>query len=87
MVYHGQIKVDPEDGSPVTTKKTLDQSEGDGMGSPVLTARGQRVAYVDVAVKIVSLMNRRDDGGSVEEVKEEPKRRGHKNKKMTEKQR
>lgn len=51
-VYHGQIKVDPDDGSPIVGKR----GEGGEMSSPLLQARGRAVASVDVAIKVVPLM-------------------------------
>ena len=51
-VYHGQIKVDPDDGSPIVAKR----GEGGEISSPLLQARGRAVANVDVAIKVVPLV-------------------------------
>lgn len=51
-VYHGQIKVNPDDGSPIVAKR----GEGGEISSPLLQARGRVVANVDVAIKVVPLV-------------------------------
>ena len=66
IVYHGQIKVDPDDGSPIVAK----QGEGGEMSSPLLQPRGRAAANVDVAIKVVPLV-KTDDGGKAERKKEE----------------
>ena len=52
-VYHGQIKVDPDDGSPIAAKR----GPGGELSSPMLQVRGKAAANVDVAIKVVPLVN------------------------------
>lgn len=57
-VYHGQIKVDPDDGSPIAAKR----GQGGELSSPLLQVRGRAVANVDVAIKVVPLVNTEEHG-------------------------